>query len=608
MPKLFRKNQTLRDCAFFLKILWEASPGRVVYCIGVNLLHHLYMFVSQILFIQFLINAIQNRRPFREVILFVAAMGAFSIAFHMFEDWYSDSYAEKTNHLIDMKINAKMFRKAAEMDLQCYEDPAYYDLYIKASTQSKEKIVSFLFTLAEAVSCLFSILLTAGFMLTLDPIVILFSLLPLIVSYTLEKKYTKVKYRFNMANVPFSRREDYVKRTVYLNDYAKEYKLYDIFRVMLKNFNDSVNSIKGNVRKYGTKMAVLSFLSSFLKDVLIPLSSMVYITFRMLVSLTLKSGDAIALATAVGRLSWMLFNVTDSVVKFQEYHLYAENLKAFLEYKPKVNPNERGVQAGNGECLLQAENLSFTYAGQTKPTLKNISFTIKPGEKIALVGANGAGKTTLVKLLMRLYDPEEGEIRLNGVNIKDYNLKSYRDLFGTVFQDFKVFAVSVAENILLKSPENQADRQKVAEALELSGFSERLQAMKNGMDTLLTREFDEEGVSLSGGENQKLAIARAFAKDCGILILDEPSSALDPISEYNMYETMLKTTQGKTVLFISHRLSSAVIADRVFLMENGEITEEGPHAELMERNGKYADMFRMQSENYVGASAGEVLL
>ena len=266
--------------------------------------------------------------------------------------------------------------------------------------------------------------------------------------------------------------------------------------------------------------------------------------------------------------------MADVFIQFQNHSLYIDNLRYFLEYKPAIHENREGLDPPDN-CLLALKNVSFKYAGQEDYSLKNINFTIKQGEKIALVGHNGAGKTTLVKLLMRLYDVTEGEIQLNGRPIKEYKLKGYRNLFSVVFQDFKVFAVSVLENILLK-----ADITKEEKNRAVSGMK------------------DENGAVLSGGETQKIAISRVFARDCPIAILDEPSSALDPLAEYAMYEAMMNACRDKAVIFISHRLSSAVLADRVYIMEKGEIIESGTHRELLEKGGKYADMWSKQAEKY----------
>ena len=215
-----------------------------------------------------------------------------------------------------------------------------------------------------------------------------------------------------------------------------------------------------------------------------------------------------------------------------------------------------------------------------------------------MVGHNGAGKTTLVKLLMRLYDVTEGEIQLNGRPIKEYKLKGYRNLFSVVFQDFKVFAVSVLENILLKADITKEEKNRAVSGMKDAGIYDKVMSLEKGCETVLTKEFDENGAVLSGGETQKIAISRVFARDCPIAILDEPSSTLDPLAEYAMYEAMMNACRDKAVIFISHRLSSAVLADRVYLMEKGEIIESGTHRELLEKGGKYADMWSKQAEKY----------
>ncbi len=254
---------------------------------------------------------------------------------------------------------------------------------------------------------------------------------------------------------------------------------------------------------------------------------------------------------------------------------------------------------------LTLKNVSFTYEGQTKPVLKNISLDIPAGQKVAFVGHNGAGKSTLVKLIMRLYDVTEGEILLDGVNIKDYKLSEYRHRFGTIFQDFKIFAADIEENVLLHPAENEKDSEIAQNAIKASGLWDKVEGLEKGMKTQLTREFDDEGTILSGGEFQKIAVARVFAKQSSIAILDEPSSALDPISEYEMFENMMTACKDKTVMFISHRLSSAVNADIIYLLEQGEIAEQGTHSELMNKGGKYAQMFEMQSKQYRESGVNE---
>lgn len=284
------------------------------------------------------------------------------------------------------------------------------------------------------------------------------------------------------------------------------------------------------------------------------------------------------------------------VAQFDERAKLIEKYRAFLHAEPTIRD---GAQAApkrrSGEIKL--EHLTFTYPGGAAPVLQDINLTIHPGEKIALVGYNGAGKTTLTNLLLRLYEPSGGRILIGGQDIRDCTLQSHRDRFAAVFQDFQLFACRVGENVAL-SP--QFDSERVRRALDHSGFQRPL---PRGVDTQLLREFDDDGLMLSGGESQKVAVARAFYKDCPFVILDEPSANLDPVAEYQLNRAMLEAARDKTVIFISHRLSTTVQADKIYVMEQGRIIESGSHSELMAADGIYAYMFRLQAEKYKNAKS-----
>lgn len=247
--------------------------------------------------------------------------------------------------------------------------------------------------------------------------------------------------------------------------------------------------------------------------------------------------------------------------------------------------------------------MSFAYK-DNEYIVKNLNFKIKGNSIAALVGHNGAGKSTIIKLLFRLYDPTNGEIFINGKNIKEYNLRAYRKLFTAAFQDYKVLALSIKENVLMEH-ECENEDEAVMEALKKAGIYEKVGTLPKGIDTILTKEFDESGAVLSGGQYQKIAVARTFVQDAPIKVYDEPSSALDPIAEYELYKSIMKESKNKTMIFISHRLSSVRNADKVFMLENGEIIEQGTHEELMEMKGSYADMYTKQAMNYLALNSIE---
>ena len=317
---------------------------------------------------------------------------------------------------------------------------------------------------------------------------------------------------------------------------------------------------------------------------------------RFIVDPAFSLGSFSASINASFKLYWTIDDIGNYLNLFHEHSLYIEKVKKFIEYEPKIKGNERAVP---GFELLTIKNLDFVYpfSKTEEKILSNINLEIKKGEKIAFVGYNGAGKTTLIKLLMRLYDCTGGEILYNGQNITELAPEQYREHIGAVFQDYRIFAASVAENVL-GGVYTEADRQAVMSALHAASFDDKLKRLENGIHSQLTTEFSKDGVGLSGGESQKIAIARVFAKPFELIIMDEPSSALDPIAEYELNQSILKNAQNKTVIFISHRLSTTRMANRIYMFSNGRIIESGSHDELVEQNGKYAEMYRIQAQKY----------
>ena len=340
-------------------------------------------------------------------------------------------------------------------------------------------------------------------------------------------------------------------------------------------------------------MGIIRDLSS---SVLINVGIITLLVYKIMVEQSISLGDFTASIGGTWTLFWQLNNLLDYFTKLKGHSMYAERLKKFLGYEPKIKDNENAESVPAFHSLT-LNNVGFTYPGTEKQVLKNLSLHIGKGEKIALVGYNGAGKSTLIKLLMRLYDPSSGSIDWNGTDIRDLKVKEYYRKFGTVFQDFQIFSVSVAENVKADIV-SESDRDNISAALERSGLSHKIAELPDGIDTEVTKEFSKDGVNFSGGERQKLAIARAFMKDADLIILDEPSSALDPMSEYELNQTMMEAANDKTVIFISHRLSTTIMADRIYMLDSGELIEEGSHDELMAKNGKYAEMFRVQAEKY----------
>jgi ATP-binding cassette subfamily B protein len=418
-------------------------------------------------------------------------------------------------------------------------------------------------------------------------------------SIFLNTKTNRISFEQTEQTVPPKRKLAYISRLFYLPDYAKEMRLHEMDGRLQRDFRQSNEEIKQVIQDTSPKLIFYRFFDRFIcGTLLLDGVYLLWMAYKSIVLQTLSYGSMMGMINGVWNLKGSLQSVVSILSQVQQHSLYAVKLRTFLEHEQKMKHAVSQVMPADRVGTITFENVSFRYEGSDKPILRHLSFEIKPMEKVAIVGYNGAGKTTLIQLMLRLLDVTEGRILLDGVDIRTIELGRYREQFGVAFQDFQIYAATVAENVSMSSV-SEYNREKIEEALVAGGVYERIMLSEQGIDTPLTREFDQEGINLSGGEAQKIAISRCFFKPFHYLIMDEPSSALDPISEYELNQTLLHGAAGKSVIFISHRLSTTRMADQIFMMENGEIIERGSHNELMKRNGKYAEMFRLQAEKYV---------
>ena len=393
---------------------------------------------------------------------------------------------------------------------------------------------------------------------------------------------------------PYERQKDYVRRTILLKDFAKEIKTTNIFVVMEKRFRQAIEKNIGVIKKYGWKIALLEIFSDYFAEIVPVTGGFIYGCYRLIVLENLPVSEFSVLVSAITTCRNKIGHLAKYFAMQQKHCLWVQNLREFLEYETQI---QSGDKIPDEFESLEFKNVSFKYKEDMDCILKNVSFKIEKGQTIAVVGHNGAGKTTLSKLLMRFYDVSEGEILYNGINIKEYDLAKYREKFASVFQDYRVFAMTVSENVLTEEV-TEENKEIAVNALKMAGAYKKIGKLPEKENSLLTKEFDSEGVLLSGGETQKVTIARLFARDFSVAVLDEPSSALDPVAESKMYDALIEGTKGKTVIYISHRLSSATRSDKILVFNNGELVEQGNHLELMEKGGEYSEMFTLQASGY----------
>lgn len=594
-------KRTVSNNLFALKILWIASPLYMVVYLGSSLVYGMLDFLSEGYLLRRIVNGFNSGESITSILRYVVILELVCLVTYTSLGWYWNVVSPVKQRKIGAYIEKLLFRKAARVELACYENPSFYDKYVKAMDEAYNRIIKVMRTLDNLIARVIALSANSILLFIIDPLLIVFGLFPLLLGF-FKRLENVANHDIKTNQKPIDRRAKYVKRTFYLKDYAKEMRIGGMYANMLRDLRETYKDYRKVIKKYGTRRAIYGYIQKIGLEVVTILGATLYSVWSAMcigsANGGMSVGDCIVVLGSIGTISNCLNNLVQNFAEFGEHALFLDDVRFFLDYEPTVVDGPAIAPNNGGDIIVK--NVSFRYEGSEKDTLHNINFVWHKGERIALVGSNGSGKTTLVKLLLRLYDPTEGEILMNDRNIKDYTLSSYHDCFNTVFQDFKMFSLSVKDNVLLR-PSKEGDTELVTNALIESGAHEKVNKFEKGLDTILTREFDDKGENLSIGEQQKLSLARVFAEHSPFVLLDEPSSALDPIAEYTMFENMMRATEERSVIFISHRLSSAVLADRVILMDNGTIAECGTHEELMANGGKYAEMFRRQAENYLGS-------
>lgn len=566
--------------------------GNVIYVVG-----NAFMFTFML---KWIINGITGDASFRDIFWILMA-GILVFAFHIVINIISENYFETRVVLVYGKIQRMLISKAKRIDLICYDHPEYFEDFVIAATQGEEMINQAIHTVAYILGNILGMLLAGGMIFTVSPVLAVFPILGFLINIVTRFAITKQEYLYEIEKKKINRKSDYSKRVFYQPEYAKEIKLSDIEIPLKKQFHEAIDEEEKMAKKYGKRIGILSlinwiFVFTFLSYFCVP----VYLGYLALVKLSIALGDVASLNNAADTIRRRLDSMNYALVNFQKVGQYAERFRRFTEHEENIEV-WKGTSPVPKDNTIVLKNMSYRYDGASEDTLKNINMTIHSGEKIAIVGENGAGKTTLIKLLMRLYDVTEGEITYGGKNIKEFSIQEYRDNIGAVFQDYQIYAGTLAENVAMgKVDGGEVQKQQILAALDKADFSGKLAHLKNQLNTELTREFSEEGTMLSGGEAQKVAISRMFMKgeNLPVAILDEPSSALDPVAEYTLNNNMMNNAKNSTIIFISHRLSTTREADRIYMFEHGEIVEQGTHDELMALHGAYAEMFEKQAHYY----------
>ncbi len=587
---------TMKNSWFAMKLAAGICPGFIVHTFIMWLIGQSEWVFFDGVFMKVIVNALSEGREFGSILRFILICGAVFCVLSVYTGYVDNVvYPLKTNRLYG-GIYKKLYAKAKNVELSCYEDPDFYNRYTMAMDGAEVKIAAVIRGMIGAVIGAVASVSVFYMMYEIDHFAMLFIISPLIGNFlfgNLKNKYDYMRYTEQASNEKVL---NYVSRMMYLPDGAKEIRLSNVFALLRKQYGEAtVNNVKV-ADKYAFRNAHMNFWRITFTFTVIFEGVLLYAIYRNRVSGSISLAELTIMTSLMVAMTWILIRVFENVMEVLKNGMFINNLKGFLEYEEKIPEDFDGEIPDADFESLEFRNVSFSY--KDKEIIHDLSFKVDKGEIAALVGHNGAGKTTIIKLMLRLYDPDSGMILYNGKDIKTYNLKAYRDIFATTFQDFRLFGMTVRENVLMGRHYENED-ELVKEALKKADVLERIEELDKGIDSVMTKEFDEDGCVLSGGESQKVAVARTFIKDAPMKIFDEPSSALDPIAEYELFNSIIGEGQDHTMLFISHRLSSVKNCDKVFMLENGTLIEEGTHRELMDKNGSYAAMYKKQAMNYL---------
>ncbi len=590
-----KKKSLIFQLKFVISIIWKSSPEKIVWQSIIGFLQAVESFIFSILFIKFVIQLLEENGELYQVVI----LSAITIALKFLVVYLNSYYSIKLKPIFDLHvtkyIQTTLFSKAMSLDLAQYESKDFHEKYYKAVSNAESTMDNVISNCIQFVNHFIAVIAIALYVIKIDPFLVLMMLIPILT--TLSTKWSNtVRYELNMKNSEPKRKMDYINRVMYLKEYALELKMSEIYLCLKDMYQDASESIRINYKKYGKRLSCLRLVSDFLLTTFTILFSYLYAGWRYLYANSILLSDFAVLINAINNMNGKVNSLLNNIYALHDSSLYVNNIQEFLSENPVITTNENGIDVSSEKKLKFSFNsVYFKYSEDAEYSLSNINLEIYEGEKIAVVGKNGSGKSTLIKLLMRLYDTTSGSISINGTHIKNVHLGSYRSLFTPVFQDFKLFATSIENNITLgEQKTNEADY-----ALQCAGFQE-VKSLKNGIESLVTREFDNDGAVFSGGQSQKLAISRGFASKSKIVILDEPSASLDPEAEHKIYENVYKYMNDKTVIFVSHRLTSTIMADKIIMMDAGQIRESGTHKELMGLRGEYYKLFRLQAEAYGG--------
>lgn len=574
------------------KALIKSNTPRIFAATAYSVIVGAYHALWDVVFIRYVLNSLGGGAAFSNILLAIGLMLSISFCYYAFGHYYRTIYRPKRSIELERDTLTTIYSKISEVPYDFLVSSKFYDLYTRvknAPALLNQAIESIAGVIGDGIIAL----ILAALIITIDPGMLALTLPGILISAAIGRSTSKREYDVERETTESKRAQEYVKRVIYTRNAAKEMRLFPVANVIKELFATSHAKIEAVFKKCLKSIAAQKFLSDIIMIACTLILPLIYILYRVTVQNQMTVGDFSAAILAVLSLSSRITNVAKNVRTIQSREAFLADYERLLNIESSEQSDKKTICNSLDSVVLR--NVTFSYPETSQQALHGVSLTVDRGERIAIVGRNGSGKSTIIKLIMGLYHGYGGSILVNGREISEYDQRTYRDRLGVVFQDFRLFAASIKENILLGEDASQ----KLDEAIGRVGLQERISELPLGVSTEIYSEFEKDGINLSGGETQRVALARAYVKDAELIIFDEPASALDPIAEEQLYQDMLTSVAGKTVLFISHRLSTVKLAQRIYLIDDGSVVESGTHDELIKANGLYAEMFSKQAEKYI---------
>lgn len=590
-----RKERSILGKNFeVLKLVFKFCPFLAVVAV-IYIISCVVTSLLKVFIISYAIELVLTNKSFDTLLISIIMFTSLELLCLLFKILYEDFFEPRYRNVYIKKIQLYLFKKVKEIDMEEYDNPVFYSKFSRALRDSQWRGFRVYRTFVDFIKSVAVSIALGTYLIITDLILILIIFIAAIISLFMINKINALWYKMFRETEAEHRFYWYINRTFYNQRYAAELKTTSVSDLLVEKYKESVNSLENKTIKIQKKMVPYQTINAFIINIVSQGGTYIYLAYKLFNNLMSVSVFSSSI-NATLQFANNFLTAASVYTSLKEHARYIDDFLWAINYKPHLEINA-GVAVNSFENL-EINNLCFKYNNTDQLVINDLSMKLSKGDKIAIVGHNGSGKTTLIKLLLKFYNYSSGDIIMNNTSYQDINPFVLRKNIAAVFQDYQVYAVTIAENILMRRVVDQNDEQKVLEALDKVGLKEKVESLPLGIHTQMTKEFDATGQAFSGGERQRLVVARVFANDADIYILDEPTASLDPLAEEQINKLIINTALDKTIIIIAHRLSTVVDTDRIYLMKDGNFKEIGTHQELLDLNKDYALMFNTQKHLY----------